>query len=249
MSRIDTETKRKLREMGATALLESLEARDETLMLGLGFEDQVRLVVDEAHTSFTHAKVEGLIRRAGLRYPNADLRRVDLLTERGLDQGVIAQLGTCSFIDRQQNVVFQGFTGSGKSYLGCALAKQACQHRIRAHYIRMPDLAEAWALARDKPHGQRTFLKKYAAFTLLVIDEWLLDHPDEGMRSMLLELLERRYGNTSTVFCTQYAQKDWHQRLGSGVHADAIMDRIVHNTLWIETGSFNMREHTAMNGL
>ncbi|MBD3752565.1 MAG: ATP-binding protein, partial [Micrococcales bacterium] len=49
----------------------------------------------------------------------------------------------------------------------------------------------------------------------------------------------------STVFCTQYAKKDWHQRLGGGVHADAIMDRIVHNTLWIETGDVNMREHTA----
>ncbi|MDV8001436.1 ATP-binding protein [Rhodococcus sp. IEGM 1408] len=247
MTRIDSETKRKLREMGATAMLEALEARDETLMLGLGFEDQVRLIVDEAHSSFTHAKVEGLIRRAGLRYPSADLRRLDLLAERGLDQGVIAQLGSCSFIERQQNVVFQGFTGSGKSYLGCALAKQACQHRIRAHYIRMPDLAEAWALARDKPRGTTTFLKKYAAFTLLVIDEWLLDPPDEAMRSMLLELLERRYGHTSTVFCTQYPQKDWHQRLGSGVHADAIMDRIVHNTIWIETGSYNMREHAAMN--
>ncbi|TCW19940.1 ATP-binding protein [Dietzia cinnamea] len=247
MTRLDPETRRKLREMGATALLESFEARDETLMLGLGFADQVKIVVDEAHSAFTHAKVEGLIRRAGLRYPNADLRRLDMLHERGLDQGVIAQLGTCSFIDRHQNVVFQGFTGSGKSYLGCALAKQACTHRIRAHYIRMPDLAEAWALARDKPNGTSTFLKKYAAFTLLVLDEWLLDPPDEGMRSMLLELLERRYGHASTVFCTQYAQKDWHQRLGSGVHADAIMDRIVHNTLWVETGTFNMREHTAVN--
>jgi len=67
---------------------------------------------------------------------------------------VIAQLGTCQFIDRQQNVVFQGFTGSGKSYLGSALAKQACQHRYRAHYIRMPDLEESWAAARDRPAGE-----------------------------------------------------------------------------------------------
>jgi DNA replication protein DnaC len=110
----------------------------------------------------------------------------------------------------------------------------------------MPDLEEAWALARDKPHGQTTFLKKYAAFTLLVIDEWLLDHPDDDMRRMLLELLERRYDTASTVFCTQYAKKDWHQRLGSGVHADAIMDRIVHNTIWVDTGNQNMREHAAM---
>ena len=96
--------------------------------------------------------------------------------------------------------------------------------------------------------GHDGYLKKYAAFSVLVIDEWLLDHPDESMRSMLLELLERRYDCASTVFCTQYAKKDWHQRLGSGVHADAmILDRIVHNTVWVETGSHNMREHAALN--
>lgn len=84
---------------------------------------------------------------------------------------VLAQPGTSSFIERSHNVVFQGSTGSGQSYLRCALAKQARQHRIRAHYIRMPDLEEAWALAKDKPQGSSKFLRKYASFTLLVIDE------------------------------------------------------------------------------
>ena len=189
MSAIDIETKRKLREMGAQPLLEAIEAQHEDHVLGMSFHERLQLVVDHAHESFNHSKVDGLIRRAGLRYPSADLRRVDLIDERGLNRAVLAQLATCSFIDRQQNVVFQGFTGSGKSYLGCALAKQACTHRYRAHYIRMPDLEEAWALAKDRPQGQTKFLKKYAAFSLLVIDEWLLDHPDEAMRSMLLELL------------------------------------------------------------
>lgn len=78
-----------------------------------------------------------------------------------------------------------------------------------------------------------------------MIDEWLLDSPDDSVRGMLLELLKRRYDSSSTEFCTQYAKKDWHQRLGGGAHADAIMDRIVHNTLWIEAGSTNMRERTA----
>ncbi|WIM73492.1 ATP-binding protein [Corynebacterium suedekumii] len=177
----------------------------------MGFEERLRLIVDEAYATFTHGKVDGLIRRAGLRYPAADLRRIDLVEQRGLNRNLLATLATCGFIERHQNVVFQGFTGSGKSYLGCALAKQACQHRYRAHYIRMPDLEEAWATARDKPQGATKFLKKYAAFTVLVIDEWLLDHPDEAIRSMLLELLERRYDSASTVFCTQYAK----QRLAS----------------------------------
>ena len=245
MTSIDTETRRKMRDMAAGPLLDALLAQDEILTLGMSFEQRLQLAVDEAHSAFTHAKVEGLIRRAQLRYTNADLRRLDMVEERGLNRDVITQLATCSFIDRQHNVVFQGFTGSGKSYLGSALAKQACTMRIRAHYVRMPDLEEAWIQAADKPQGQVKLLKKYASFTLLVIDEWLLDPPNESMRSMLLELLERRYDNASTVFCTQYAKKDWHQRLGSGVHADAIMDRIVHNTIWVETGSYNMREHTA----
>ena len=85
MSSLDIETKRKLREMGANALLEAIEVQDDTLVLGLSFEDRIRLVVDEAHSAFSHSKVEGLIRRAGLRYPTADLRRLDLVEERGLN--------------------------------------------------------------------------------------------------------------------------------------------------------------------
>jgi DNA replication protein DnaC len=139
--------------------------------------------------------------------------------------------------------VFQGLTGSGKSYLGSALAKQACQNRYRSYCIRMPDLEESLAAAQDKPGGRGKWLRKNSAFALLVIDECLLDEPDDDVRSMLLELLERRYDTTSTVFRTKYAKKDWHQRLGSGVHADAIMDCIVHNTIWITTGEMNMREH------
>lgn len=245
MSRLDSETKRKLREMGVASLLDAFEAQDDSLTLGMAFEERIKLVVDDAHAAFTHAKIEGLVRRAGLRYPDADMRTIDLVEQRGLDRGVLAQLATCSFITGHQNVVFQGFTGSGKSYLGSALAKQACQHRYRAHYIRMPDLEESWANARDKPGGKEKWLRKYASFTLLVLDEWLLDHPDDEMRSMLLELVERRYDSVSTVFCTQYPKKDWHQRLGAGVHADAIMDRIVHNTIWINTGDMNMREQLA----
>jgi len=141
MSALDGETKRKLREMNAGELLEAIDTQDDTLSINLTFEERVRLVVDDAHSTFMHSKIAGLIRRASLRYPNADLRRIDLLDERGLN--------------RQQNVVFHGFNESGKSYLGCAIAKRACEHRIRAHYVRMPDLEEAWGAAQDTPAGPR----------------------------------------------------------------------------------------------
>ncbi|MHA3725323.1 ATP-binding protein [Leucobacter sp. HY1910] len=245
MTIIDTDTKHKLREMGATALVDALTGQDDTLTLGMPFSERIKLAVDDAHASFSQSKIEGLIRRAGLRYPDAELRRLDLLEERGLDRGVIAQLGTCTFASRAENVVFQGFTGSGKTYLGSALTRAACQHQYRALYIRMPDLEEAWHAAEDKPGGKEKFLRKYAAYQLLTIDEWLLDQPSDSLRGMLLELLERRYDTVSTVFCTQYKKPDWHDRLGGDVHADAIMDRIVHRTIWVETGETNMRERTA----
>lgn len=109
-------------------------------------------------------------------------------------------------------------------------------------YIRQPDLEDLWRESRDRSGGERELVRKYGAFGLLVIDEWLLDRPDAEFRSMLLELLELRYGTASTVFCTQFKKKDRHPRLGGGVHADAIMDRIVHNAVWVDMGEANMRQ-------
>lgn len=81
MSRLDTETKRKLREMGVPALVDAFDLQDDALTMGLVLEERIKLAVDDAHAAFPHSKVEGLVRRAGLRYPNADLRRVDPPTD------------------------------------------------------------------------------------------------------------------------------------------------------------------------
>ncbi len=233
VSRLDTETKRKLREMGASSLVDALDIQDDTLTLGMVFEERIKLAVDDAHAAFTHGKVEGLIRRAGLRYPNADLRRLDLLEQRGLDRGD----RHLPVLDRQQNVVFR-------------------LHRLREVLPRisageaglpapLPSPSSAaprgsWAAAATGPPGRRNG-RKYAAFTLLVIDEWLLDSPDDSIRGMLLDL-ERRYDAASTVFCTQYAEEGLAPKTRLGCPRRRDHGRIVHNTIWIETGNTNMRE-------
>ena len=78
---------------------------------------------------------------------------------------------------------------------------------MRSCYVRQPDLEDLWRESRDRPGGERELVRKYGAFGLLVIDEWLLDRPDTEFRSMLLELMELRYGTASTVFCTQFKKK------------------------------------------
>ena len=145
-----------------------------------------------------------------------DLRTIDLVEERRLDRSVIAGLDVGNYLEQRLNVVFQGATGSGKSHLLCALAKSACRARYRAVYVRMPDLAEQVTVASNKP--------------------------DEPFKRFLLELMELQYDTVSTAFATQLATKEWHRQLGGDTIADAILDRIVHNAIWINTGEYNMRQ-------
>ena len=238
---IDSETKRKLREMNATELLDAFERLDEQTTMPLSHTEVIRLAVDNAHSGHMDARIQRLVKRAGLRYPQADLRTIDLMEERGLDRSVIAGPDAGNYLGQRLNVAFQGATGSGKSFLLCALAKSACRGRYRACYIRMPDLAEQVAAAL-KPGGPAKLVRKYSTYTLLAIDEWLVDKPDEQFRRFLLELMELRYDNASTAFATQLATKEWHSRLGGDTIADAILDRIVHNTVWTDTGKSNMRQ-------
>jgi DNA replication protein DnaC len=88
-------------------------------------------------------------------------------------------------------------------------------------------------------------ITKFSNYGLLILDEWLLDDLSEDDLKFIFEIVERRYDSGSTIYCTQFRQSDWHKRLGGGVHADAIMDRIVHNAVWFDTGQLNMREQLA----
>lgn len=160
MSLLDIETKRKLREMGAADLLDAFQTQDDELTSGLAFTERVRLAVDDAYTQFTDSKIMGLIRRAGLRYPAADRRSVDLIEQRRLDRSLLADLGTCRFVTSNRNIALHGFTESGKSYLTSAIAKAACHHLYRIHLIRMPDLHKAWLTAANKPQGVTKFVRK-----------------------------------------------------------------------------------------
>ena len=90
--------------------------------------------------------------------------------------------------------------------------------------------------------GERELVREHGAYGLLVVDEWLPGRPDELFRGMLLELMELRYGTAPAVFRARFRKKGRHARRGGGVHADAIMDRIVHNAVWVEMGETDTRQ-------
>ena len=121
------------------------------------------------------------------------------------------------------------------------MAKQACRMRRSARYIRLPDLLmERDELAATEGSDAK-IPKKYARYELLVIDEWLTEDVDDVAIRFLPELVERRYMDRSTVLRTQYSPADWHGRLGCGVQADAMIDRLVHGAVRIDLGDVNVR--------
>lgn len=98
------------------------------------------------------------------------------------------------------------------------------------------------AREQDEAAGQCKLLRKFGGYGLLVLDEWLPNKLDDMFRAMPLDRMELRHGLSSTIFCTRYRSKGWHARLGGVVHAEAIMDRIVHGTVWLEMGDVSMRD-------
>lgn len=176
-----------------------------------------------------------------IRFPQATIDDI-YYTERNLDRQRILGIASCQFITSHTNLIFQGFTGSGKSYLACAVGRESCKQDYRVCYIRMPDLLQLYAESSITPSGAAKLLKKYERYPLLILDEWLINDLTQQQEHFLFELIERRYTESSTVFCTQYRIEDWHDRLGGGIHADAIIDRIIHNSIKIYAGDVNMRE-------
>ena len=239
--KIDSETKRKLRDMKAVDLLEALE--DESpLSYDITAEERLRVAVDVAYSRYINRRINGLISTAKLRYPEADVHLIEFIDGRGLSKAQIAEYATCEYINEGNNIIIEGFAGTGKTYLACALTKEACKRQISTRYVRLPDLKEEWEKAKLKPNGVRNLKRRYGRYSLLVVDEWMLEPITDEFRNLVLEIFELRYKRCSTILCTQAKVEDWHAKLGGDTTAESIIDRIVHNTSKIKLQGINMRK-------
>jgi len=246
---INDETKRKLRELNLEDLIEALidQEENETTTL-LSFDERMNKAVDDLYTRKNSARAKRLLKYAKLRYKDADVATL-YYEGRDLDRNQVLELSTCNYFRANQNIIINGFTGSGKSYVASALGKAACRRLHRTRYYRMPELMEVLNIAEQVGKSISKTVTRLANYHLLIIDEWLLDIPSDVEQKYLLEILEKRYDAWPTIFCTQYKIPEWHPRLGGGVLADAIMDRIVHNSILVNTGKYNMREFLSKNNL
>jgi DNA replication protein DnaC len=208
----------------ASALREQLDRRVGS---ALSVEECVGLMVDREWTEQDNRRVRRRIKDARLGM-QACLEDLWCDPARGLDKAAMRAFGSCGWVRARQNVIVIGMTGTGKSYLGAALAEAACRRGYRALRTRVPRLLGELAVARADGSYTAT-LSRLAKLDVLVLDDLLIAPLKDSERRDLLEVLEDRYDHRSTVVTSQVPTKTWHEMLADPTVADAICDRLVHN--------------------
>ena len=131
--------------------------------------------------------------------------------------------------------------------MACAFGMEACKQYFTVKYVRLPDLLLDLEAAKNDGYYQRT-LEKYTKPTLLILDEWLLMKLNESESKHVFELIHKRRKRSSTIFCSQFREEGWYERLGGDDNplADAIMDRITYDAYKIDIASIDPSKDESM---
>lgn len=223
----------KLYEMRLNSMAQTFRDQMTDNVYGnMPFEERFGLLVDSEWYRRRNNRLTQLIKKAEYVYPQSCLEDINYTPSRHLDKGQVTRLSLCNYIQECNNVIILGATGTGKSYLSCALGIAANRNFYSAKYIRLPDLFAELAIARGEGNFQKV-IKEYKKVKLLILDEWLLLSLTNNEARDLLEIVEARCGKGSTIFCSQFEITGWYQKIGDETIADAICDRIVHNAYTI----------------
>ena len=220
----------KLREMHLSVMAAAYkEQLSDSSFQSMSFEDRVSLIVDKEWNSRKNNYLKRLIKQANLSEPNACIEDIEYHSDRNLNKNMITKLSTCNYIQEHHNVILLGATGSGKTYLACAFGMNAVRNFLSVKYIRLPELLTDLSIARGSGIIRKV-MAQYKKYTLLIIDEWLLYALNETEARDVLEIIESRYKKASTIFCSQFDVPGWRDKLNDPILADAICDRIVHDS-------------------
>ena len=243
---MDSNTYEKLKALHLkTMASEYIHQEDIPGITELTFDQRLTLIVDAEADARDNTRLRNRIQEAKFAEPGATMEAIQYYPDRHLNKETMALLATNKYIHKPTNILVIGATGSGKSFLACALGNRACQDNYKVRYIRMPDLFTELELSKIENTYDK-LLKRFHTRDLLIIDEWLLYPINENQRHLILEVIEGRYRYRSTIICSQYKTDGWHEKLGGGPIADAIMDRLLPKSETIQIGgevSMRIREN------
>jgi DNA replication protein DnaC len=241
-----TETVRKMKEMRLHGMVRAYNNLCENRSVeNMSLDEMVAHMTDAEWDERYNKSIERLQKAAAFRF-KAHVSDMEFSKGRNIQKETILKLSECHWIRRGENMLITGSTGTGKSFLACALGNSACLERMRVKYANCLKLFAH--LKRSKIDG--TYfreMKKLQKYDLIILDDFGLQPFDSESRLMLLELFEDRYGERSIMIATQVAIEVWFDMIGDPTIADAVCDRFIHNAVKINLKGPTMRKSVKNN--
>ncbi len=230
----------KLRALKLNGMANALAQQLQNPSPDLDFESRLTILIEQEWLDRENRKIKRRLTSAKLQQ-HACVEDINYDSHRGIVKAKMLELSRNQWLSHKLNLLITGATGCGKTYIACALAHQGCLDGYTTRYYRLPRLWEELKVAKaNGTYAQ--WLNQLAKIDLLILDDWGLATPDTERRQDLLEILDDRYKKRSTIVTSQLPVTHWHEHLHDATLADAILDRLVHNSLRIELTGDNMRK-------
>jgi len=207
----------------------------------LSFEERLYHLFEAEINQRQDKRIKRMLTVAKLKDSSASLDQIQYLAKRNLDKSQVLSLANCEFINKFQNILLTGATGTGKSFLAQAIARRAISLGYSAKYYRVTTLLEEIKMARLDGSYTKT-LAKISKFKLLLLDDFGVTPLKGDEINDLFEIIEERTLSGSLMITAQLPIKEWYAYLGNETIADAMMDRLIHTAHKIELKGPSMRE-------
>jgi DNA replication protein DnaC len=224
------QTTEKLRDMRLNAMTAEYIRQCETPAISsLSFDERIGMMIDAEWLSRENNRIKKRLKEANLRFSSAGLADIDYRPSRKLDRAYIARLSDFAWVREARNLILTGCTGTGKTWLACAFGAQACRIGLRVAFYRVNRLLNEMAVAAGSGFMDK-LLTKLKKADILILDDWGMATLNTLEGRFLLEVFEDRYGERSTIFAAQMPVPKWHGLFEDSTVADAVLDRVAHNS-------------------
>ena len=203
------------------------------------------LLVDQEWEYRQNRKVKNLLKTAAFRSA-ADIKNIDYSANRSLDKNTFERLASLDFLTRNENIIITGPTGTGKSYLAQALGRHACLCLHKTQYFTTTRLMDEIKLAKLQGTYHK-LIKSIQQTALLILEDFGLNPFDQHARQALMDIVEYKYDQSSMILTSQIPVTNWHQLIGEGTIADAILDRLVNSSHRISLTGDSLRRKRKLN--
>ncbi|NOR86565.1 MAG: ATP-binding protein [Bacteroidales bacterium] len=204
-------------------------------------DEYIGLLTDHEWEERQNNKIQRLLKQAGFRQ-KASIADIDYSNARNLEKNMFQRLSSLDFVSKKENIILTGASGVGKSYLAQALGHQACLMEIKTQYHITSRLFNRLKLAKvDGTYDKE--LKKLIKVDLIILDDFGLQAFDNYARNALMDIIEDRFSNKSTIVSSQIPVSTWYDIIGEGTIADAVLDRLVNSSHRIDLKGESMRKN------